>query len=288
MQHFLRASFLLSFGFLAACASKTTSSEILNLPPKAPPVAEGKVLQNHLTKGFTGLSGKKVKAFVVFNLPDGYLIRAKTKINPPDYAIKEVVDLQEERVSWLNESLVVNCNECFDLQADPPIKVLEERDLLRLIDRTSLRQEPTATDWATLVAASPAADYIWLIFGAEDYEQKRGPLLSYGILSAWSQSEVHLRSFLYDRNAKKLVHSAIVHARDFDVSVFPLPDELQTEKGRKASENLQKLEDLSVLEPEGSDYDALQYDQTYVYPDIPDSPTMIQKAFLKLTEMMSQ
>src|SRR5690606_21081068 len=114
-----------------------------------PPVAEINVRINQLPKGLAGLKGKKIKTFVVFNLPDGYLIRAKSKINPPDYAIKEVIDLQEERISWFNEAMVVNCDQCVDLQADPPLRSLSERDLLLLIDQASLRQEPQAANWET-------------------------------------------------------------------------------------------------------------------------------------------
>ncbi len=242
-------------------------------------------MKNELPGGLASLKGKKVHAFVIFNLPDGYLIRAKSKINPPDYAIKEVVDLQEERVSWLNEALVVNCDQCFDLHAEPPLRELSEEDLLRLIDKVSLHQDPSASDWKTLRKETGKADYIWLIFGSEDYEQRRGPVEKRGVLSAWSQIEVTLKGYLYDRAKGKVIHASEVVSKDFDLAAYPLPSEMQNEKTRAASLKLSSLEDLSVLEPQGSDFDSTQFDNQYPYPDVPGSPEVVQKGLLKLLEL---
>lgn len=282
------ALFLLSAGLFFGCASQGPRPEIFNLPSKGPAQAEGKILKNELKGGLSSLKGKKVHAFVIFNLPDGYLIRAKSKINPPDYAIKEVVDLQEERVSWLNEALVVNCDQCFDLHAEPPLRELSEDDLLRLIDKVSLHQAPVAADWKTLQKESGKADYIWLIFGSEDYEQRRGPVKKNGVLSAWSQIEVTLKSYLYDRAKGKVIHASEVVAKDFDLAVYPLPTEMQDKQTALAVTKLSTLDDLSALEPEGSGFDSTQFDNQYPYPDVPDSPNVVQKGLLKMLELANQ
>lgn len=270
---------------VVSCGHSVNRQDAFNLPPKGPPEATGRVLMNSLPGGIEGLKGKKVHAFVIFNLPDGYLIRAKSKINPPDYAIKEVVDLQEERVSWLNEAMVVNCDQCFDLHAEPPLRELSEIDLLKLIDKVSLQQDPQASDWSILSKEAKKADYIWLIFGSEDYEQKRGPVVKQGAMVAWAQVDFTLRGFLYDQAQKKIVHSSEVISKDFDFALFPLPSDLETAATRKALSQLASLEDFTALEPMGSQFDSTQFDGQYPYPDVPEMPAVVRKGLLKLLEL---
>ncbi|MBX2988278.1 MAG: hypothetical protein KF802_10310 [Bdellovibrionaceae bacterium] len=259
---------LLSASLLSCSQKASLKTGSADGPPRDPPQTEITVSKNDLAGGLKSLKGKKVTAFVIFNLPDGYLIRAKAKINPPDFAIREVLDLQNERINWFNEALVVNCDDCPEVEANPPLQVLRENDLLRLIDRVSLNQDPTAADWQVLRKEAPAANFLWLIFASEDYEQKRDSNEKKDHVVARSESEVRLRSFFYDPAARKVRHAAQVRGWDFNETSYPL---------RKTDWNV----------PAGGGFDSLQFDSIYSYPVVPDIPPITRKAFLRLTEALN-
>lgn len=275
--------FLLLSAFLSgACSTKGPAPS----PAKEPPKAEAKIVNDRLKGGLASLKDKKIGVLVVFNLPDGYMIRAKSKINPPDFVIKELTEIQTDRIGWLNEALVVNCEKCGDPDVVPPLKILPEDLLLRLIDRATLKQKISDADWSDIAKAWPGHDVLWLILGSEDYEQKRGPSKEKGLVSAWAQSTVLLRSFVRETASKKLLHEAVVEAHDEDLILYQRIAEPESGQLVKASVAPFKTENLAKWEPEGSALDGSKYDDVYPYPPVPESPVIVQKALLRLTESL--
>lgn len=272
---------------ILSCAGRLKSEDRMSLPPKDPPRAEARVLKNDIKGGLPSLKGLKIGVLVIFNLPDGYLIRAKSKINPPDFALKEVLNLQTDRVDWMNEALVTHCESCQGIEVAAPMQILPEETLLRLIDRVSLNQAPTESDWAEIARAWPEQDVIWLILGSEDYEQKRGPAREKGLISAWSESRVNVRSLLRDVRAKKLLHEAVSNGHDEDLIVYQTVSQPGSGEPVRASVVSFQTDDLRKWEPQGSAFDSPKYDDVYPYPPVPESPLIIQKTLLKLTESLA-
>lgn len=278
-------SVLAAFSLMACSQPAVVESNTVQMH-REPPRTSVRVAVNRLKKGLPSLARRKVGALVVFNLPDGYLLRAKTKINPPDFALKEVLSLQTERTSWLNEALVVNCDSC-DVKTEAPLEILPERLILRLIDRVSLRQAPTSADWKDIEKSWPDRDVIWLILGAEDYEQKRGPAREKGLLAAWSQSTVTLRSLLRDRRTGRILHDAFVVGNDQDLVFYERVKEPKSGIMVKARIAPYEAKDIEKMEPSGSAFDSPRYDDVYPYPPVPESPLIVQKALLRLTEALA-
>lgn len=279
----LTSVFIMIFaGLFSSCAQKEIPANLRREPPKA----EARVVTSQLKGGFPSLKGRKIGALVVFNLPDGYLIRAKSKINPPDFALKEVLELQRERSSWLDEALVTNCDGC-DVETVPPLEILPEELLLRLIDMASLRQKPTEADWRAIEAAWPDRDVIWLVLGSDDYEKKRGPSREKGLLTAWSQNTVLINSFVRGRPEKKVLHQATVKGHDEDVIFYEMLSDRELTPQTKARVASFSTDDAAKWEPPGSIYDGSRFDDVYPYPPVPESPLIIQKSLLRLTETLA-
>lgn len=277
---------LIGLLLLNACAHK---ANVAGTDPSAkePPRAEARTIRSSLTGGLASLKDRKIGALVVFNLPDSYMIRAKAQINPPDIVLKELTEIQLDRTAWLSEALVTNCEGCGDVAAEPPIQVLPERLLLRLIDRGSLKQPPSEADWRDIAVAWPGFDVLWVILGDEDYEQKRGPSHEGGIVAAWSESRVTLRSFLRDVKSKKILHEAVVDGRDEDLILYQKVNEPESGQPVKAAVVPFEAENLSRWEPQGSIYDGTRYDNVYPYPPVPEIPLILRKSMLRLTETLA-
>lgn len=269
---------------LTACSSAQKNAFP---PPKDPPKAEAKIVRDELKGGLSSLKDRKIGALVIFNLPDGYMIRAKTKINPPDIVIKELTEIQTDRIGWLNEALVVNCEKCGDIDIEPPLKALPEDLLLRLIDRTTLKQKISDADWADVAKAWPGHDVLWLILGSEDYEQKRGPSREKGLVSSWAQSTVTVRSFIRDLKSNKLLHEAGIEGHDEDLLLYQAVVEPESGQLMQAPLVPFKNDNIAKWEPAGSSLDSSKYDDVYPYPPIPESPVIVQKTLLRLTETLA-
>lgn len=278
---------LLFLCFFAMSCATAPVPDRMSLPSRGLPHAEVRTLKNDLKGGLQGLKDRKIGVLVIFNLPDGYLIRAKSKINPPDFALKEVLNLQTDRVDWMNEALVTYCDKCQGVEVAPPLQILPEETLLRLIDRVSLRQSPSEADWAEISKAWPDRDVIWLLLGTEDYEQKRGPSGEKGLISAWSESRVNVRSLVRDVKARKLVHEAVANGHDEDLLLYQLLRQPGSGMPVRASVVSFQTDDIAKWEPIGSSYDSPKYDDVYPYPPVPEIPLIVQKTLLKLTESMS-
>lgn len=268
-KQLLFLSFVLSFVACSQSSKKAAVPPVLKRSgvtvPRDPPQAEGKVLLNDLNGGLVSLKGKRILALVIFNLPDGYLIRAKSKMTPPDSATREVLDLQVERIKWLEEALVTNCEGCGEIQTPAPLEAIGETENLKMIDHASLRRAPTPEDIAMFIKQQPGVDYYWVIFASEESEQKRA--LAPGkldLLEATSSSEIQIRSYLYEKKTKKLRHSAEVRGWDQEVLIYPLKEVAGVEN-----------------------YDNLKYDPQYPFPLVPEVAPIAQKSLLKLTELLN-
>lgn len=291
MRHFLAGFVFLSALFFVSCAHRTgeIQSDSLSGLPDAPPVIESKVSFTSQANVMSQIANRRVAVLQIHQLPDSYLLRAKNKINPPDMAISEVRSLQEERSSWMNESLVVHCDTCKTFETLLPLDVLPEGFLLELMDKVALKQDLKVEDLRRIASAVPGYDVLWVIFANEDYEQKRGPLAQEkGLISSWSGSEVFLRSFVYDLKKRTWLHRAEVEGLDQDLIVY---QQVREEEGRALPRArvapFQSQPDASLI-PAGSIYDGERYDHVYPYPPVPDTVRVHQKSLLSLTESLTR
>lgn len=270
---------------LISCATKSPTKPFESLAgiSAEPPRIEVKTLMSAGPHQLQDLKGRPVTALLLHQLPDSYLLRAKAKINPPDFALRQVADLQAERASWLNEALVVHCDGCQSIEAIPPLRVLPEEFLLNLMDKIPLRQELKPEEMKKIAAFLPSAEVLWVILASEDYERRRGPIKEAGLISAWSGSEVQLRSFLYDVKSGKWLHKAQVEGSDQDVIVYEKVREEGALKVPQARTVPFQTKDLRTLIPEGSSFDGLKYDEVYPYPAVPETQRIYQHALQALT-----
>src|SRR5688500_7448631 len=115
----------LIFGLLAACTSAPKEPPVsTDVTPLKEPKVDIQIRDSNLPKGLASLSDRKVTALFIYNLPDSYLIKAKSLFNPPDYALQEVLALQTDRKEWLDEAIVTFCGECKNTQVEIPLKTL--------------------------------------------------------------------------------------------------------------------------------------------------------------------
>ena len=290
MEHCGRKFILATLGifFLGACqVGGVKSKSTQEIPPRDPPRAEVKVISSSLKAGFKSLEGRKVGAMLIYNLPDSYLIKAKHLINPPDYALKEVMDLQEERQAWFDEAIVSACDDCKNVNSFVPLRILPENLLLQLFDKGSLKQDLGQKDFAQIAPHMKEADVLWIILGYEDYEQRRGLTGDANVVSAMAENTIYLRSYIYDTKAAKILHSAQVTGTDEEILLYAKQAEKDGNELERAPMLLDRMKSRLIHLPVGDSLDALRYDSVYPYPSVPESGLIIKKALNGLTEAIN-
>ena len=263
-------------------SSRTKLTEAIN--SKEPPKIEFTLKDNKLTQGLKSLSGQKVTALFIYNLPDSYLIKAKALFNPPDYAAQEVTNLQRDRQGWMDEMIVTYCDDCKEIKVQVPFKTMPETLLLSWMDKSSLNQEPTPKDIENLKTYFPDTDIFWVILGSENYEQRRGETGDALNISAIAENTITLKSYIFDLKKKVFVNRTIVNATDKDLLIY----EKQTPETRsKAKILFDKIKDKFWPLPVGQSYDSPKYDEVYPYPPVPESSYIIKKALSAVGENLN-
>ena len=276
---------------LSSCASKKITHENTEQNnqsvAKEMPRTEVKVLETNLASGLKQLQSRNVAVLFIYNMPDSYLIKAKSKINPPDYAIHEVMNIQSDRAEWMNETLVTHCDECKNFQSMIPLQVLPEDALLKLIDRASLKQDPTKADFEMIHQNVKEADVFWVIFGSEEYEQKRGQTGDQNVSSAVAENTVTLRSFIYDTKNNRFLNKATVTGYDDDLILYEKQVEKEGLVLKRAPLLMNKMKSKLIHMPVGPSYDGFKYDDIYPYPPVPENGLIIKKSLSALAEILS-
>lgn len=276
---------LLAAVLVVGCSNQPKSEKFAPdaniLPPKDPPRVEVTIAKDNFKNAFEAFKGKKVTILFIYNLPDSYLIKAKSKINPPDSALQEVMNLQSDRVEWLNETLVAICGSCNNFQVEVPLKLLPENLLLYFIDKASLQIELSWADIAKL-QNYVKNDYLWIILGTEDSEQKRGESDNKSMVAAVGENRVTLRSFVFDMKKKQMLNHIQVLGMDEEVVLYG------KQEGEGAAPILfERMKSKATYLPMGVSFDSIKFDEVYPYPPIPESGLIIRKSLAALMEVMS-
>lgn len=269
--------FLLLFGCQSAKLKETDGTK------EAPRISTF-LKENKLPQGLKSLSGQKVTALFIYNLPDSYLIKAKALFNPPDYAAQEVTNLQTDRQGWVEEMIVTYCDDCKEIKVQIPFKAMSENVLLSWIDKASLNQEPTAEDIESLKSYFKDTDVFWIILGSENYEQRRGETGDARLVSAIAENEVTLKSYIFDLKKKAFLHRTVVTATDKDILIYEKGD---LEQKTKAALFFDKIKDKFWPLPVGKSFDSPKYDEVFPYPTVPESSFIIKKGLSALGESLN-
>ncbi len=240
--------------------------------------------ENKLAGGLKSLSSQRVTALFVYNLPDGYLIKAKALFNPPDYAAQEVTNLQTDRQGWLDEMIVTYCDDCKNIKVQIPFKAMSENLLLAWIDKASLNKEPTPKEIDELKPVFKDTDIFWIILGSENYEQSRGATGDALMISAIAENTVTLRSYVFDLQKKAFLNRTELNATDKDILIYAKE---KNENQTKAAILFDKMKDKFWPLPVGQSYDSPKYNDVYPYPPVPESSYIIKKALSALGESLN-
>ncbi len=251
---------------------------------KEPPKIEISLKENKLPQGLKSLTGQKVTALLIYNLPDSYLIKAKALFNPPDYAAQEVTNLQTDRQGWLDEMIVTYCDDCKNIKVQIPFKTMPEDSLLAWIDKASLSKEPTPKEMESLKSYYQDADIFWVILGSENYEQRRGATGDALMISGIAENTVTLKSYVYDVKKKTFLNRTQLNATDKDILIY---EKDKNESHSKAAILFDKMKDKFWPLPVGQSYDSPKYDEVYPYPPVPESSYIIKKALSALGESLN-
>ncbi len=271
-----------SFVFVGCQTSKNKLNDSSGV--KDPLKIEYTLKENKMSQGFKSLSGQKVTALFIYNLPDGYLIKAKALFNPPDYAAQEVTNLQIDRQGWLDEMIVTYCDDCKNIKVQIPFKIMSENLLLSWIDKASLNKEPTFQEIEDLKILFKDTDIFWIILGSENYEQRRGATGDALMISAIAENTVTLKSYIYDLKKKAFLNRTQLNATDKDILIYQKD---KNENQTKAAVLFDKMKDKFWPLPVGQSYDSPKYNEVYPYPPVPESSYIIKKALSALGESLN-
>jgi hypothetical protein len=276
------AFIFLSLALSCTSATKSNGKSNVDATPLKEPKVDIQIRDSNIPKGLASLVGRNVKALFIYNLPDSYLIKAKTLFNPPDYALQEVLNLQTDRKEWFDEMIVTFCGECKNIQVDIPIKSLKENDLLYFIDKSSLSQDFTEADMLKLAKDFKGVEVLWVILGSENYEQKRAATAESTMVSAMAENTVTLRNFLYDLKTKKWLHRGQFSVSDRDFAIYERADEK-----KKPKVLTDQIRGQFWPMPVGASYDSPKYDEQYPYPPVPESSFLAKKALSAIGESLT-
>ncbi len=284
MRIFLTFSTLVFCLFQAGCVSKnkntTVKNEILPFSPKEQPNVDVKVTMQSIDS-LEKLKGS-VAVILVFNHPDAYLVKAKDKIFPPGLALQEVASLQEERNEWMDQAIVSACDGCAKFETLSPLDNYSEERFLKLTDRAAKNLDVTFDEVKLSPETMKNFNYIWVITGRADTDQKRGPTEDLQVIAASSFRTVDLKSIIYDTSTKEVVSSATVLGQDQE-SILYSKQSLGVFK--KASQLIPKIFKSKITHGEG--FADQKYDETYPYPPEPEAYYIIQKSLHKIVEELA-
>lgn len=284
MRLFLALGSIVFCLFQIGCATKnkaiTVKNEILPFSPKEQPNVDVKVTMQSMDS-LAKLKGS-VAVILVFNHPDAYLVKAKDKIFPPGLALQEVASLQEERNEWMDQAIVSACDACVKFETLSPLDNYSEERFLKLTDRAAKNLDVTFEEAKLSPEAMKNYNYIWVITGRADTDQKRGATEDLRVVAASSFRTVDLKSIIYDTATKEVVSSATVLGQDQESILYSRQNEGVL---KKAGQLIPKIFKSKISHGEG--FADQKYDEIYPYPPEPEAYYIIQKSLYKIVEELA-
>lgn len=277
LKLFINLIFLLFIGSLIACTSigkkQTPSHEELDGPQVQVQ------LMKELHGGLKSLKNKKVKAVIFYNQPDVYLLKERQKQNSEDFAFDELVKIQNERVEMLNQALATVCDECKDFEVLNSAEVLKTQTSIDMMTNLIKHSDPKSEDIKKILSEIGGADYLWILTGNEDVNQKR--LADQEKAYSSSAKTIYFKSLMYEATTNNIVQQAVVVGADEEMNIYKL-----IKDNVSAVEIFKKLKN-SLKFVKGDELIGEKNDKLYPFPPVPQTSVLMNKAFVNLLEVLN-